>query len=63
MARDADTAQERNPRLGCIPDDMLLHERIEELGTPANYRSFETTEDYRTWCEENLPEWLGYVRI
>jgi len=29
----------------------------------AVYRSFDTTEDYRTWCEENLPEWLGYGRI
>lgn len=29
----------------------------------AAYRSFDTTEDYRTWCEENLPEWLGYGRI
>ncbi len=29
----------------------------------ADYRSFDTTKDYRTWCEENLPEWLGYGRI
>ena len=28
----------------------------------AKYRSFETMEDYRQWCEENLPEWLGYSR-
>ena len=26
----------------------------------ATYRSFETTADYRRWCEENLPSWLGY---
>jgi|EndMetStandDraft_4_1072995.scaffolds.fasta_scaffold07853_11 hypothetical protein len=26
------------------------------------YRSFETTEKYRTWCEEHLPEYLGYGR-
>ena len=26
------------------------------------YRSFETMEEYRQWCEENLPEWLGYSR-
>jgi len=26
----------------------------------ARYRSFESTEDYRRWCEENLPDWLGY---
>jgi len=29
----------------------------------AVYRSFDTIEDYRKWCEENLPEWLGYGRI
>ncbi len=26
----------------------------------AEYRSFETTADYRDWCEKNLPSWLGY---
>jgi hypothetical protein len=26
----------------------------------APYRSFDTTEEYRRWCRENLPEWLGY---
>ena len=29
----------------------------------ASYRAFETMEDYRRWCEENLPGWLGYGRI
>ena len=29
----------------------------------ASYRSWETMEDYRRWCEENLPEWLGYHRV
>ncbi len=28
----------------------------------ARYRSFETTADYRAWCEANLPAWLGYGR-
>ncbi|MGH9319226.1 MAG: hypothetical protein ACRD21_20825 [Vicinamibacteria bacterium] len=28
----------------------------------APYRSFETMADYRDWCEENLPSWLGYGR-
>jgi hypothetical protein len=27
------------------------------------YRSFETMADYRKWCEENLPSWLGYGRV
>ncbi len=29
----------------------------------APYRSFETMEEYRRWCEANLPEWLGYGRV
>ena len=28
----------------------------------ARYRSFDTTADYRRWCEEHLPGWLGYAR-
>lgn len=27
------------------------------------FRAFETTADYRRWCEENLPDWLGYGRV
>ncbi len=26
----------------------------------GGYRSFDSMEEYRRWCEENLPEWLGY---
>ena len=26
----------------------------------APYRSFDTTAEYRAWCEANLPTWLGY---
>jgi hypothetical protein len=29
----------------------------------ASYRSFERMEDYRQWCETQLPSWLGYGRI
>ncbi len=28
----------------------------------ARYRSFDTMEDYRRWCETCLPSWLGYGR-
>lgn len=28
----------------------------------ARYRSFATMEEYRQWCKENLPDWLGYNR-
>jgi hypothetical protein len=29
----------------------------------APFRAFDTTLDYRRWCEENLPSWLGYGRV
>ena len=29
----------------------------------APFRAFQTTADYRRWCEENLPDWLGYARV
>ena len=28
----------------------------------APFRSFDSLEDYRNWCEKNLPSWLGYVK-
>jgi hypothetical protein len=27
------------------------------------FRAFDTTADYRLWCEQNLPDWLGYGRV
>ncbi|MEK6262009.1 MAG: hypothetical protein AABP62_25705 [Planctomycetota bacterium] len=29
----------------------------------APSRSFESTADYRRWCSENLPSWLGYGSV
>ena len=29
----------------------------------ADYRAFDSMEEYRQWCEENLPDWLGYGRV
>ena len=29
----------------------------------AGYRTFDTMEDYRRWCERELPSWLGYARV
>jgi hypothetical protein len=29
----------------------------------ARFRSFDTMEGYRRWCEEHLPDWLGYGRL
>jgi len=27
------------------------------------FRAFDTIEEYRNWCEANLPAWLGYGRL
>jgi len=27
------------------------------------FRAFDTTADYRRWCEDNLPDRLGYGRV
>ena len=29
----------------------------------ARFRAFATMADYRKWCQDNLPEWLGYGRV
>ena len=29
----------------------------------VSFRAFDTTADYRRWCEANLPDWLGYGRV
>jgi hypothetical protein len=29
----------------------------------APFRAFDSMEAYRRWCEENLPDWLGYGRV
>lgn len=29
----------------------------------ASYRSWDSTADYREWCERHLPSWLGYGRV
>jgi hypothetical protein len=29
----------------------------------AKFRSFNTMEEYRQWCDRELPSWLGYGRV
>ena len=29
----------------------------------APYRAFDSLAEYRAWCEEHLPGWLGYGRV
>lgn len=39
--------------------------RLEDRRVPGDRtnRAFETMEDYRKWCEENLPAELGFQRV
>jgi len=27
------------------------------------FRAFDTMREYRQWCQENLPDWLGYGQL
>jgi hypothetical protein len=29
----------------------------------AGFRAFQTMDQYRDWCDTELPDWLGYARI
>ena len=29
----------------------------------APFRAWDSTALYRSWCENNLPDWLGYGRV
>ena len=29
----------------------------------ASYRAFDTMQEYRDWCNANLPDWLGYGSV
>jgi hypothetical protein len=29
----------------------------------TRFRAFETTKEYREWCDQNLPAWLGYGSV
>lgn len=28
-----------------------------------SFRAFDTMEEYRQWCDNDLPDWLGYGRV
>ena len=40
-----------------------LHTFKPVLDEGPGVRVWDTMEDYRRWCEENLPEWLGYRKV
>jgi hypothetical protein len=47
---------------------LSIEERCQRIGrkryhpilNAALFRAFNTTAEYREWCEKNLPPWLGY---
>ncbi|MBI2949194.1 MAG: hypothetical protein HYY23_16255 [Verrucomicrobia bacterium] len=36
--------------------------RIKPASDPVSTRIFKTMPEYRAWCEENLPDYLGFKR-
>jgi len=42
---------------------LRLYPHLQAVLDDAPFRAFDTMEDYRRWCEENLPDWLGYARL
>ncbi len=40
-----------------------FHRTYKPVMDDARFRAFDTTADYRRWCDENLPEWLGYRTV
>ena len=49
------------------PLELRMHYAFIKTYTPvlddASYCSFDTMADYRRWCNENLPSWLGYSTV
>ena len=42
---------------------LRLHSHLQARLDDEPFRAFDTMEQYRQWCEANLPEWLGYGRL
>lgn len=42
-------------------DNSFIH-TYKPVLDDAPFRSFRTMSEYRRWCEEHLPRWLGYGR-
>ena len=53
----------RCPPAARAADEIRVHQDDKPVMDDAPYRTFDTMEDYRRWCEENLPDWLGYGRL
>lgn len=57
--RDFETAARRSLKQRL--DYAFIH-TYKPVMDDAPFRAFDTMADYRRWCEENLPSWLGYGR-
>ena len=76
LSRAAEEVAERAAEMGIDPEDLLdfeaaRHQPLERrmalffrtykpVLDDARYRAFDSTAEYRQWCNENLPMWLGY---
>jgi hypothetical protein len=43
-------------------NNSFIHTHKPVLDDGPGYRSWESIVEYRQWCKENLPDWLGYSR-
>ena len=68
LLRMSHAASEGEPGAPRVASPEELREWRREFEAAAKrplrqrFRSFETTREYREWCEANLPSFLGYGR-
>jgi len=76
LSRAAHEVADRAAKIGIDPEHLLDFEAARRrplkrrmamffrtrkpILDDAPYRAFDSTADYRRWCNENLPMWLGY---
>ncbi|MCL2647588.1 MAG: hypothetical protein FWD61_11375 [Phycisphaerales bacterium] len=52
-----------NDKIELLDGRIVENSDLKPVLDDAKCRSFESTAEYRQWCEENLPDWLGYGRV
>ena len=55
--KEFDAAWERGIETRCKYSFIKTHKPVID---DAPFRAWKTTADYRRWCDENVPSWLGY---
>lgn len=62
-ARDFKSSLKRPLKERCSYSFIKTYKPVmDDIDSRVGYRAFGTTKEYRKWCEENLPDWLGYRR-